>query len=252
MSWIDWSKFFALLVMPVGLIWSALLLMAARALWRRRRRAALGLLVLWGALGAAGNPYLGQMMIVSLQEDYRAIDPLREGPFDAVLVLGGGVREPLSGVRRAQLAASGDRAALGAELILAGRTPTLVASGTSPWSTGSHVDATTSHWVALGVPREQIMTLPDATITRQELEALAQQIERHGWQQVGVVSSGWHLRRVEAHVARLGLEESVQLLPADLYPAPRWEGLRTLVPQGQGFLLVQRACWELLGAAVGR
>ena len=59
----------------------------------------------------AGNGGLSKALLVWLERDYAGIDPLKQGPFDAVVVLGGGTEIAPNG--QCQLTNAGDRVALG-------------------------------------------------------------------------------------------------------------------------------------------
>jgi uncharacterized SAM-binding protein YcdF (DUF218 family) len=74
-------------------------------------------------------------------------------------------------------------------------------------------------------------------------------ISQRGWQRVGVCSSAWHLRRVEALCRKEGL--TVVPVPADFLSSPLpWSPLYA-IPQARGFQNVQKALWEFLGAFGG-
>ena len=49
---------------------------------------------------------------------------------------------------------------------------------------------------------------------------------------------------------RSGLD--AEPIPADFRGATGWDGLNSVIPDAAGFRNIQRACWEYLGAAVGR
>ena len=67
---------------------------------------------------------------------------------------------------------------------------------------------------------------------------------------MALVSSASHLPRALALAQQAG--PGVTPLGADWRGRPRAFQFHELVPQGEGFLEVQRACWEYLGRWVGR
>jgi len=238
-------------LMPAGIIWLGLAAVAA-ALWRRReRRPALVVTALWALYSLAGNALAGDSMLSLLERPYARIDPLRQGRFDAVLVLGGGATAHDDGT--ASLTAVGQRVVLAVEMYRAGLVGTLDTSGpTRRLSRGrmaSDPAATVQIWADLGVPVERTAKLEGTLTTSDEIPAFAALVRAHGWRRVGVISSAWHLRRAMRLAARVGLGASP--LPAgrneDHAFAPRW-----LVPQEAGFREVQCACWEVLGMLAGR
>jgi len=242
------AKIVALLMMPAGLVWLLLAVCAVQA-WRRRSRAFAGVL---GALflldTLAGNVYLGAALLTLLERGLPHLDVRSVEGFDAVCILGGGTLEDADGV--GELGDGGDRIAVAAALVHAGKTALVVASGTRIGSLNGGrsnlADETADLLVGLGVPPAQIIRLESGPVnTAQEVAAYQQLIAERGWRRVGLVSSAWHLPRALRLCARIGLV--MVPIPADhrnRLPAPScfW-----LVPQEEGFVKVHHACWELLG-----
>jgi uncharacterized SAM-binding protein YcdF (DUF218 family) len=170
----------------------------------------------------------------------------------ALLVLGGGSEEDPLG--RPQLSLCGDRVALAARLWHAGKARLLVASGCTLDGVNGLQDGgaeTRVLWLELGVPDSAILVVPERCwVTRDEIAAHRRLQERFGWRRIGLLGSAGHLPRTLALAARAGLQ--VTPVGAD------WRGrrhvfqVRFLVPQGDGFMDVQRACWEYLGRWIGR
>jgi uncharacterized SAM-binding protein YcdF (DUF218 family) len=187
-----------------------------------------------------------------LEAEVPLVDPASAGPFDAVCVLGGGTEEDSAG--RPELGHSGDRVLLAARLWHAGRTPLLVASGWGRDSRRGPRDAgveTRALWRSLGIPDSAILAVEEPCwITRDEITAYRKLQERHGWRRLGLVSTASHLPRALALARKAGLV--VTPLGSDWRGRPKAFQLQNLVPQGDGFLDVQRACWEFLGRWVGR
>ncbi len=244
-------KFAALCLMPAGLAWLALLAFACRLHRRRLRGFAAAAAALWLLVTVAGNAWVGSALIAWLQRPYARIDPLAQGSFDAVAVLGGGVE--VHGDGRPDLTAAGERVVLAVLLWRAGRATHLVTSGPYEPIAGprvtSNAAATAVLWEELGVPAANIVLLEGPRTTTDEVAALARLVADRGWRRVGLVTSAWHLRRAMRLCARRGLE--VTPLPAEALSSPGPQ-LRWLVPQEVGFWRVQHACWELLGSLAGR
>lgn len=252
MSLFDFVKALGVLAMPVGLLWAILLGVACLLLRRRQWLAGALVLAVWGLYGAAGNFYVGSALMASLE---RAIPPVETGrvqPFDAVFVLGGGTELDPTG--RPILENAGDRVLAAARLWHAGKARFLVASGsgedavTGPRDLGQETRAI---WLSLGIPDGAIVVVDGPCLnTRQEIAAYGKLQDRRQWKRMALVSSAAHLPRALRLASRAGL--SFTPVGAD------WRGRRhafqvqRLVPQGEGFLLTSRACWEYLGQWLGK
>ncbi len=240
------AKTVGTLMMPAGLIWLYLIAKCAwlyvRKFWSQLAPACLLLLL----YTCAGNVWIGATWLGSFEAPYETVDPFDQ-EYDAVAVLGGGVRTSITG--RPQMTSAGDRALLGAQLWHAGNTPILAASGQGiPGANASDdLAAITSQvWQSIGIPEDAIVLLSEPHDTRSELRAYAALAEQRGWETVGLISSAWHLPRAELHGDAVDFD--FVPLPADFRGGPTWEGLYSLVPNGGGFRLMSFAAWEALGA----
>jgi uncharacterized SAM-binding protein YcdF (DUF218 family) len=237
------------LIMPAGLLfvagWAASLLML-----RRSPRLGLALFAAWAFYAAIGNECLGGLLLERLEAPYAAIEPLREAPFDAIFVLGGGVYSTESG--EGQLGGSGDRVVLAARMYHAGVARRLVASGRSvpglgeAWESGP---VTARIWRSLGVPGDAILIVEGAYDTRMEIARYAELTRERRFARVGLVTSAWHMRRAMRLAEREGLDAAP--LPADRRGAPVYHGLLSLIPSGGGFDSVHHAAWEWVGSLAG-
>lgn len=252
------SKTIARSLLPLGLLWLAVVFITVLRLVVDDRRNAMKSGALALALTLLGNEWIGQGMMQLLEAPFQG-DPFAEAPLDAVVVLGGGAQQaPHPGF---ELGPSGDRIYLGARLYFARRTPLLVTTGTPiegfqvPFDS---LEATAKLWRDIGVPDEAIVKVTGTRTTGEEARQVALLIRERGWRRVGLVTSAWHLRRATGLFARelrsKGLADAVVVVPlaADHRGTPTWEGLYSLVPTGNGAYLQQKAAWEWIGAAVGR
>lgn len=246
------EKTLGLLAMPAGLIWLFLLASAVLTFLRKQRLPAALFLATALLYAAAGNVYLGSALVARLEAAVPPVDVATVGPFDAVLVLGGGSQEDPFGRPEAGLA--GDRLVLAARIWHAGKAQVLVASGMSRDSAAgirNLGEESRALWRSLGVPDAAILVVAEPCWnTRDEILADRRLQLQHGWKRVGLLSSASHLPRalVLARKADLG----VTPVGADWRGRPHPFQLHLLVPQAEGFLEVQRACWEFLGRRVGR
>jgi uncharacterized SAM-binding protein YcdF (DUF218 family) len=239
------AKLIGALAMPTGLLWLVLGAVTLVSAAKRRWLWALPAAGLWLVFTLFGNTWIGAAWLGVLEAPYVELDPF-EHEYDAVFVLGGGAATGSTG--RAQATGAGDRVLLAAQLYHAGRTPLLVSSGShvpGANATDNLAAATAELWRGLGIPPDAIIEVPGPYDTRTELQAYEELTDSEGWQQIGVVSSAWHLPRVAMHADAVGLQYS--MLPADFRGTPRWEGIVSIPPSGAGFRLVQLAAWETLG-----
>jgi uncharacterized SAM-binding protein YcdF (DUF218 family) len=246
------QKTLGLLVMPAGFLW-LLLLVAGLLCFRNRQKPLAAFLFALALLYAcAGNVHLGAALMARLESSIPPVDPAAAGPFDAVFVLGGGSEEDPRG--RPQLKCAGDRIHLAARLWHLGKARLLVASGTSRDSlrgVRNGGEETRVLWRELGIPDSAILAVVEPCwVTRDEIAAYRRLQERHGWKHLALVSSASHLPRAMALARQAGLE--VVPLGADWRGRPRAFQFQNLVPQAEGFMNVQLACWEYLGRWVGR
>lgn len=246
------QKALALLLMPAGLAWLLLIALTVAA-WRSAPRAlawlASATLLLFTV---AGNTWIGNALIGSLEQRIPPLDLEHQQPFDAVCVLGGGTE--FSDADGPALASAGDRIAVAARLWHAGKAKVLVVSGSSIGTMERERDLTEESTVllrGLGVDPRAIMPAPPGAVnTAQEIAAYRAMAGEHGWTRIGLVSSAWHLPRA-LRLCR-SIDFAVVPLGADRRGRFRSWSLYWLIPQHHGFDRVQHACWEYLGMLAGR
>jgi len=250
-GWYELRKLIGVCMMPMGLLWLALLALGWRLTASGHRRLGVATWAFWLAIGLAGNGRVGDAMIGWLEHDYATVDPLQLEGFDAVLVLGGGVTRAAHG--QVTLGESGDRVMLAARLYHTGKVQVLVTSG-PPFPPGAPTTSiprlTARVWQDLGIPADAIVLVEGPRSTRAEIERFEPILGEQRWRRVGLLTSAYHLRRATGLCARRGI--TVVPLPANLRGVTAPLRPRDLVPQAAGFGRVQLACWEFLGAAAGR
>lgn len=240
------------LAMPAGLIWVGIGACAASLWVRREVRATAAALVAFVSFTLAGNGPLGAFLTATLESDYVARASFEGEPLDAIFVLGGGTSGSEHG-GRARLTDSGDRLLTAARVYRGRRVGTVVTSGSTIPGVGRPRDVAEEGaqvLVDLDVPESAIVRLPEPRNSSQEVAAYAALAKERGWERMGVVTSAWHMRRVQRLLERAGVR--AEPIPADFRGGVAWSGFLSLVPDGSGFRDVQRAAWEYLGAAVGR
>lgn len=231
------------LMMPAGLVWLGLLVLAGLPGLRIGARFAAIMVLAFYTI--AGNAWVGSHLLGRLEQPYEM--PLDDAePFDAICVLGGGSSATPGG--KVQLGPAGDRLLVPARLYLGGKARHLVASGLSVTDIGgkrSLADDTALVWRELGIPEQAITRISTPRTTSEEIGAYKELIARQGWKKVGVCSSAWHMRRVMRLCEREGVE--MVPVPADFLSVELpWTPMYA-VPQARGFQNVQKAVWEYLG-----
>jgi uncharacterized SAM-binding protein YcdF (DUF218 family) len=87
-------------------------------------------------------------------------------------------------------------------------------------------------------------------VTKEEVAAFGALKERFGWKRVALVSSAWHLPRIQRLAVKAGLD--------GIPYGSDWRGRQHVlqwqdcVPQGAGFWRVNLAVWEFVGNLAGR
>ena len=233
-------RLIAQLMMPVGLVWLGLIAATCSAGWARRpgiTSAGVGLLML---LTIAMSNWAGSWMLAQIEANIPQVDAMERGPFDAILVMGGGSYRRSDG--QPELGPAGDRLMLAAQLFNGRRVPLLVASG-------DLAEDERWLWGRLGISATAVICLPEPVNTRAEVEAYRSLIAERGWTRVGLISSAWHLPRALRLCARAGF--APEPLAAD------WLGVlpvampHEFIPSGEGAMKTQFAVHEWLGSCFG-
>lgn len=250
-SGLELQKLVGALVKPLGLLWLALLGVAAVAAWRGCRKLAWALGGLWLAFTLVTNVWVGAAMMGSLERRAPAFDEAAAPRFDAVVALGGGTFRPEGG--RAQLRDGGDRVFRAAQLWHAGKAERLVAIGSPVAGMERARDAageTVELWTSIGVPRSAIEILDGPRTTSEEIARLAREAEKRGWKRIAVVTSAWHLPRA----LRLARAQNLDVVgvPCDTRSEYSPWSLVWVVPHERGAQWVAVAWWEWVARVAGK
>ncbi len=252
------EKMLTELAMPLGLVWfSVLLTVIALAMQGGRTTATWQVAAACLLLTIVGHHAVGDSLVWSLEERYFANEPLSEKPFDAIVVLGGGAWVNVKG--EPTLSSAGDRITLAARLFDAGQAPLLVCTGADlqPAPNLPTVAAMSQTVLSqLGVPDQAMITAGGDT-TKSELADLRRLFSEHGWRRIGVITSAWHMPRVERLAREAGVEFTP--LPADFRsPAeadlPLWDKVRrfSVIPSAGAVQQTHVAVKEYLAVLAGR
>lgn len=244
------EKLVTALVQPGGLLWLVLYWMV----WASWRQGSASLsrfaIAIWIAYTIAGQQATAVWLVSKLERPYTAIDPLKQEPFDVVIVLGGGTATgPAS---TSHLTMAGDRVMMAARMYHAKLARRIICTGdVSPDSDESPdpADHTSRILSDVGVPPEVLVRVGGRN-TQEEIQEIAQVVARlPAASRVGLLTSAWHLPRATRLAARRGLQ--VEPIPAD-FITPRGWAAESFVPQAGHFFLEGLAIKEYLGIAMGR
>ncbi len=248
------------LFMPCGLLWLMLMALMIQ-LWPFRKQSnrvpgGFGSLLCFVIYSIAGSGYVSESMATALEGSYFQIDPLKAPIPGVVVVLGGGGGLGANG--RLQGNGSGDRMILAAQLyhrnpatrfICTGqRIESMNASGVDPAETSREI------LIQLGVPNSSI-ELSGGKNTSEEMLNLGRRF-RDSEEEIGLLTSAWHLPRATRLALRNGLKTIP--LPADFRSSPRslpftlGQRIEGLIPNGFAFGSNWSFAKEYVGMLVGR
>jgi uncharacterized SAM-binding protein YcdF (DUF218 family) len=167
--------------------------------------------------------------------------PNVDEPLDLLIVFGGGT---VMGKNRAEAAVAGDRVLYGAQLYLQGKTKRLIATG------DGHSEQTRQIWQQLNIPDTDVVLLPGAN-TFQEIENLKPFLRQSTQQRIGILSSAYHLPRIERLATKAGV---TGLIPVAANHRSRESKYTVIdfVPSPQHLLKFSDCFKEWLGGVVGR
>ena len=250
------EKLITRLLMPAGVVWILLGILAIATLRSRHLGRSIMAVSAWLVFTTAGNSHVAGWLAHSREGRYAEIDVMRQGDFDVVIVLGGGASQ--GGARREQGNAAGDRLILAAQIYHAGLTSELIctgrriaemdASGLDPAGRSAAILR------GLGVPADAI-SFAGGRNTSEEMRDLAVKFGG-GEKRVGLLTSAWHLSRAERLAKKHGLD--LVPLPADFVNGPSGSSrtvaasLKSFVPSADALVVSTKILKEYLADLAGR
>ncbi|MEZ6118013.1 MAG: YdcF family protein [Pirellulaceae bacterium] len=239
------------LLMPLGITWTAAILLCVYwTLEKQRRKASFaGLFVVFQTLTCSDNG--GTMLVQSLENRFAPIPFESMETFDYVVVLGGGSNSDESSY--VWLNNSGDRIMAALRMYHLGKAKKLIATGRHHgWRDvplAGPAEETTKIWTQAGVPVADIVQL-DGINTYQEMKHLRQFASQHPDARFALVTSAGHMARA----MRLAASFDLQFEPV----AVDWDGRGSSVafldwiPSSEGLEKSESALREYLAYLVGR
>lgn len=202
------ERFCEPMLLPIGFLWSLLVLGTGWSLWKRRWRSGLLPGMLAAFLSVAGSTAIPARLLASLERPYAHVDLTKVPVCDAVVMLGGTHNYSPSDAFKLDLAQAADRIIMSLELMRQQKGKTLVLGGGGREIDGKqHPDAQLlQDWFAAwGLPTAPVSNLGICRNTRDEAERVQALVKERGWQRVIVVTSGYHMKRAEAIFRKLGV-----------------------------------------------
>ena len=245
-----WEKVATRLMLPYSLAWLSLtvLLLAGRRLGPRTHQ---GLLLLgWLLLTLGGNGYVAKSWHRAQEQHYVTPLPLEQGPFESVVLLGGGASIGPDG--RSQLAISGDRVMLAARLYHAGRTQRIICTGSRiaglDRSHRDQAEVAADLLRGVGIPDDCLETV-GGRHTAEEMAILGERLA--GETRVGLITSAFHMPRAMRLAREQGWEPVP--LPCDFRTPPDMRpNLLDALPDAYESYLIGLKVKEWLAALVSR
>ena len=239
------SKTIDVLLSP--LVWSLLLLAVGMWLSESGRRpttrricfgAAVAILFLFSTRSAE--------RVLMTAAERSAVDTQRPGvTYDAVVVLGGLVREP-GPTGRIELAEGVDRVTAAFDVLSRGEARYAILAGGAVPDTSGEAEAMRDLLVSWGIARERLI-VDDRSLNTRDNAAISKEIaEQRGFRSLLLITSAFHMLRSEECFRAVGLE--VDKLPVD-YVAPTRHGL---LPRAEHLRGSELAIRELAGRVIYR
>ena len=248
------EKVLKAVVTPIGAVWVLLFLVGYFSLLQRRTNTGLLILLAWAILTLGGNQLFSSWLVSTLEKPYLNSQFAKLGPYEVVLVLGGGTSVTPQG--DPQLDWAGDRLMQAARLYHAGKVERLLVSG-SQFTRSSDLDLDPGEeskllLVQVGVPEDKISIIKGLN-TSEEMKSLRTWLDSNypeGTPNLGIVTSAWHLNRA----MKLAGANSIKAtpVPSHFHTKPFIPSPHLVIPSGEDLYWTSVALHEYLGQLVGR
>ncbi len=253
-GWQAVEKILTAFVMPVGLVWNLAIAAGGVAVWRRQASVAWHCVAFVLLLGIAGNSWVAGRLNGWLEQPVAEFVQLPDGPWDAVVLLGGSTKMGPGG--QPELGWDGQRLLLAAQLYHSGRTQRIIATGGNPVFTDeepSHAEQAKVLLESIGVPAAAIECLKGRN-TGEEMRKLAERFaggqaaEADREPRIGLITNAGHMPRAMRLAERQGLR--LEPLPCAFLGQKHGWGITSIVPSHYGLTSMSTVCYEWLGSLV--
>jgi len=251
-GWQAVEKTLTKFAMPVGAIWS-LLLMFGLIAFVRKQKATRAYFLFAILLGTAGNHWIAGMLSRYAEDPFHgeAIRPAE--PFAAVVLLGGATR--VSANNEPELSWDGQRLFLAAQLYHAGKTNKIIATGGRPaLQKHQHDHALQSKklLVSVGIPESAISCLGGQN-TKEEIDNLAEWMAKTDTasknRQIGLIAKATHLSRAMLQAENRGL--NLTPVPCLMSQRSKKSNPLNVIPDALALSRSSEALYELLARHAG-
>ena len=245
------EKLLTALAMPVGILWLLLLTTIYFCLLNRQAWPATMCFICWLFLTIAGNSFFTSWYARTIERPYLSqnLDSLE--PLDVLVVLGGGTGTRVSGV--AQVSENGDRIVQAAQLWHAGKAKKLMCTGLQAFQNDKNdmhpYEEAALLLEGLGVDSQSILKL-NGLNTFEEMQNLKKWADENAGQQIGLLTSAWHLPRAVRLANAQGIE--VRPIAAGFFSQPWSPGPGLVVPDEQNLRITASVTREYLAKLVSR
>ena len=192
------TKFISLLIYPLGLSFVLLIIGGCFYLWCWRRLAFFSWVLSIGVVLLASNPMLARQMAYSLEQQFPQ-QTLTDVPHtDAIVVLGGGLRLPLSPAKHTQLTSGSDRYWYATRLYKAGKADKIILSGGNVFHQQGFAGEAyyaAQLLVEWGVQRDDILIEEGSRTTAQNARRTSQFLMQNDIHSILLVTSALHMPR---------------------------------------------------------
>jgi uncharacterized SAM-binding protein YcdF (DUF218 family) len=240
-----WHKLLPLFVSPLAVVVLFLLVGLRRP---RKWPIVAALASIW----VFGAPFFADAFLWTLERRYPPVDTAFCAQADAVVVLGGILRDPSSTIAPFEWSDCANRFEKGVDLLNAGKARYLVFTGakfTDSPAVPSEGELLRQVALRRGVPDTSIVVTERVINTATEAQAVRNLARQRGWRRILLVTSAYHMPRAMLLFRPSAVE--VLPVPADFHVAgsESWTqfSLSRFLPQGYGFFWSDVAAREYLG-----
>lgn len=252
------SKLLPLFIYPLGLA-CLLMLVALVTLWKRPTIATLSLILALAVILVSSNASVTTAMTRSLEQQYIPAGELPTA--DAIVILGGALRQQLPPRPMVEVMESGDRVLYGAQLYRQRKAPLVILSGGRiAWLGGGTPESNdmAELLAVLDVPASAIVQDPDSLNTYENAVNVHKLLQERGLNRVLLVTSAAHMPRSMKIFQKQGIEAIAA--PTDFLvtddtassPALFQERLLNVLPEAERLDQFTRSLKEYIGVIVYR
>ena len=197
------------------------------------------------SIAVGGNRLFSDWLIWSLERDYRR-PQIEQLSGDVAIVLGGATQPVRRHRRTAEVNDAGDRLIMAADLYNLGTVPKILITGGRTSSSIPESVTMARILMKLGVPQEDILLEKEALNTEQNVGFAKEIIEEHGFEQVVLVTSAFHMRRASLQFQAQGIEH-LPVATDFRMNTLRFFWLTDIFPEAKNLSKTTRAIKEYLG-----